>query len=181
MKTITLHRLKTILENLTHATPVGVIALTTADCRAKGPTGPNPWGKDGVKKLTRLNAMIGTDHELSIQRQQAREGQEADFLAAPRSWGVRIGPGLVEHRGQYYLPLQLSPVNAVRPLYLVPRERGAKTILTAVPKEIVAPWLSPARDERVYQGVVRPVVRRDLRLDSIVSITLGGEKYRIRS
>lgn len=175
MKTIDQAKLLALLSRIRHATPVGLIALTDARPRKTG----LPYSE--VRKLTRLNAMIGTVHEDAVRRQQEREGQPATFVASPRAWGTRVGDTpLVEHRGQFYLSAQMNPLNRPRPLYLVPKARGKRTILTAVPKEAVAPWLPPERDEGASQGVDRPVTHREFRLDSIVSLTLNGEHYRVR-
>lgn len=175
-QTISVPDLCDLLARIDHATPVGFIALTAADARVTG----NPYGKGGIRKLCRFNGIIGADHEAAVQRQQAREGQEPTYEVVERSWGRRIAPALVEHRGAFYMPVQLNPVVKPRPLYLVPKLRGSRTILTAVPKEVVAAYLAPERDQRAHQMVAREVTRRDFRLDHLPQITLNGKHYRIR-
>ncbi len=175
MKTVTLNTLRDLLAKVTHATPVGLVAMTTPDLRVTG----NPYPKGAVKKLTRLNVMVGARHESSVQRQQAREGQEPTFVAAPRKWGVHISPALVTHKGEFFLSAQMNPLNRPRPIYLVPK--GKRNTLTMVSKETLAPWLPERKDERESQGVVRTVEHRDFRLDSIISLTMNGEQYRVRA
>lgn len=176
IRTIRLAALRELLGRITHATPVGITALTTPDLRRKD----NPWAKGAVKKWTRFNAMVGARHQEAVQRQQTREGHEPTFQAAPRQWGVHVTPALVEHKGSYYLSAQLNPLNRPRPIYLAPKVRGRHTILTAIPKSAVAPWLPPERDEREGQGVERAVEHRDIRLDSIVQLSINGESLRVR-
>lgn len=179
MKTISLHRLKTILENLTHATPVTFTAVTDARCRKRN----NPLVALGpVYKVARVNGMANTSHENAVNRQMDREGNEACYQMGERSWGVRRG-ALVEREGEFYLPVQLHPTARVHPIFVAPKIRGVQVRLMPVSKEEVAPFLPSDRREAVaaQQGVERPVIRRDYKLTSLATITLNGERYRVRA
>ena len=178
--TITQAKLRDLLASITHATPLGVIALTDARPRRKG----CPFTE--VRKLVRLNVMTGASFEASVQR----KGNET-FTAGERQWGTRVGPSLAHHvtaSGEecWYLVGHVNSLIKPRPVYLVPqpRPRGG-TILTAVPKDRVAPWLPPDRtdEEAARQGLpdgTAPVRYRNWRLDNIMAITFNGTRYRIR-
>ncbi len=80
---------------------------------------------------------------------------------------------LVEHEGRWYLGIQLRPTSRPNPIYLAPRIVGIKPRLTPITREAIAPYLPPQHEEIV--------TRRDYRLDSIVQMSINGERYRIRA
>lgn len=179
MPTIDLARLREVLAAVKGATPIGFVALTDARAKVTG----NPYGKGGIRKLTTINAMTGTDFEASVRRQQRREDQTPSFEAGERQWGTRVSAALVEKDGSFYLAAQVNPLHKAKPLYLVAKQRGARTVLTAVPKSAVEQWLPADRtaDEAYHQGdIARPVIYRNWRLDSLVSLSIAGKRYRIR-
>ena len=170
---VNLVQLRDILAGVTHAEPFSATTLTKADAKKMG----NFHGS--IFKLTRLNGMTGVDYSSSVLKQQAREGvAEPAFQAQPRSWGQKVSPALVEHKNVFYMPARLNPALTPKPLYLIEK----KNRLVAVDKAVVAPFLPPNRSTKAAaaQGVAREVVYRDFRLDSIVSLSLNGKKYRIR-
>lgn len=179
-QTITVAQLRELLGAITHATPLGLIALT--DARLRRTSCPFVYGR----KLVKLNVMTGADYEASVQR----KGNET-FTARDRQWGTRVGPSLAHHvdrNGQehWYLVGHVNSLMRPRPLYLVPQPRPkGGTILTAVPKAKLAQWLPADRmdEEAARQGLpdgTKPVVYRNWRLDSIMSLTLNGVRYRVR-
>ncbi len=176
MKTVSLHTLRDLLANVRGATPISLLTVTDARLKVKG----NPYAPLGsVYKVCRVNAMANTDHESAVNRQQVREHTEPGFQAGERSWGTRHGC-LVEHKGEYYLPVQIRHVS--RPIYVAPTMRGINVRLVPVAKEVIAPFLPPDRREQeaARQGVEAPVVRRDYKLSSIVAASIGGQRYRVR-
>lgn len=178
--TVNLTQLRAILAATKGATPVSFLAVT--DARAR--TTNNPLTKLGpCYKVTRISAMLNTDHTAAVVRQQAREGVAAPvYEPSPRSWGTRLG-ALVEHKGDYYLPVQLNPAVRARPVYLAPQIRRGKVRLLPVAKETIAPFLPADRSAAVaeHQGVERAVQRRDFKLSSIVALSLNGQHLRVRS
>jgi len=173
--TVTVAQLRSILADITHATPFSATTLT--DAKAKKTD--NPLGT--VYKLTRVNGMVGTHYGSAVERQQGREGVDTpSFTPQPRSWGERIAPALVRNGDTFYLPAQLNPTIKPKPLYLIRDQFKGR--LTSVPKEKVAPWLPADRGtaKAEAQGVEREVVYRDYRLDSLISLSINGRKYRVR-
>ncbi len=180
-KTVTVTELANILAQVSHATPIGFTSLT--DARAKKTD--NPYGT--IRKLTKVTAFTGATYETSVNRQMVREGngEAPAFVAKERSWGNRISAALVSKLDndtgevRFYLPAQIQ--RASKPLYLVLKERTrGKAILTAVPKEIVAPWLPKEKPEAPHQPVDKPIVYRDYSLDSLITVSIGGCRYRVR-
>jgi len=176
--TITRQRLRELLANVNHATPVGFIALTDANARKTG----NPFGR--VFSLTKVNAFVGADYEASVNRRREKEGILAAFQASSRANGTeRLGPALarkiVNGEERFYLPAQIQ--HSRPPLYLVNRPHGlGRTILAAIPKDRVAPFL-PSPRTLTNQGVAQPVVYRDYALSSITRINIDGQTYRVRT
>jgi hypothetical protein len=176
--TINISQLRLILGNLTRATAFGATTLTDARALKTG----NPFGT--IRKLVKINGMLGTDHAAAVERQRAREGvaDQETYESKGRTWGERIGPALVQKGSEYYLSTQLNPTHHPKPLYLIEKQVGTKPRLSVVSKDLVAPWLPPDRTAReaAAQGVERPVIHRDYRLDSLVTLSLNGRRYRIR-
>lgn len=182
VKTVSTAELVNILGAVTHATPIGFVALT--DARIKKTGCPYP---DGVQKWTKVSAFTGTRYETAVNRQITREGNgdAPAFEAKERQWGKRISEALVsrldEKTGEvrFYLPAQIQRCS--KPIYLVPT--GENNRLRAIPKATLAPWLPRDKtpETAAAQGVERAVIYRDYALSSLVSMNIGGQKYRIRS
>jgi hypothetical protein len=115
--TVTVPQLRAVLAGVTHATPFSATTLTNAGAKKGG----NELGE--VYKLTRINGMTGAIYSNAILKQQSREGiEQPSFVAQPRSWGVRIAPALVEHKGDHFLPAQLNPT--LKPTDPLPPQLG---------------------------------------------------------
>jgi hypothetical protein len=180
MKTITIERLKVILSSIHHATPVSFVALT--DAKAKKTA--NPFGQ--ILKLTKVNAFTGTSYQNAVRRQEKREMPEtpATFVAQERAWGERSAetPALVSKvdaetgKENFYLVAQIQ--HASKPLYLVRKASSGR--LASVSKDTVAPFL-PVTKEQTNQPVEKAIVWRTYALTSLTSVSVGGEKYRIRN
>ena len=179
--TVSISQLRDILAGVTHAQPFSATTLTKADAKKTG----NPYGT--IRKLTRINGMTGVDYSSSVEKQQAREGVEnPSFQAQQRSWGQKLSAALIEHKGSFYMPARMNPSLTPKPLYLIEKPNAgnlsARPRLVAVDKAVVAPFLPASRktEAAAAQGVTRPVEYRDFRLDSIISLSLNGRKYRVR-
>lgn len=155
--TVSIHELTAILSRIRGSTALAFTALTTPEGRKA------PWP---IRKLTRINAMTGCRYAHAA----AKAGETA---AEERHWGEHNVSALVTKPGRegqddvHYLPVQIN--HASRPLYLVPGVNGR---LTAVPAERVQPYLRPER--------ARVVDYRDYALSSLISVSLGGQRYRVR-
>lgn len=180
MRTITRNQLRAILAEVKGSTAVSLVAVTDARARKTG----NPFVTLGpIRKVCKVNGMVGTDHEGAVVRQQAREGvADPNYRAVDRSWGTRLSAALVQKGDEFYLPIQLNPAFKVRPVYVAPKIVGIDARLVPVDRAQIAPFLPPDRTEQdaAHQGVDRCVVRRDYRLDSIAAIAIGGQRYRVR-
>jgi hypothetical protein len=183
MKTtnVTVAQLRDILATVKGATPVSFIAVTDAGCRKTD----NPHvALSPVYKVARVSAMIGTDHEAAVERQQGREGAvDPSYTAAPRTWGTRIGAALVQKGSDYYLPAQLNPAVKRNPIYLAAQMRAGRPRLVPIATAEIAPYLPADRRAAVaaHQGVARPVERRDYKLTGIVALSMGERHYRVRA
>jgi hypothetical protein len=162
MKLLTTVALATKLSEIRGATFATLICETDARLKKTG----NPFGQ--VQKVSRVNVCLGFQYEAAVNRQRTREGAEADFEAAPRQWGNRVpGTFLVEHKGRTYLETKV--------------ERSLEhAYITADGRELsdadVAPFL-PARKDSGRQETDKAILVRDYALDSIRSISFGGESY----
>lgn len=169
MKTINVAQLEAILATVKGASAINISALVDTGARKTG----NPFAE--VLKLSKVNGMTGTDYENGVNNQQMREGNAPTFVVSPRKWGVRISPALVEHKGRKYLSFR--PLNTTRPTFFARQSSG---VLLQVSKETVAKFLPAQKSSAPAQGVQKEIFYRDYALDSITSLSIGGEKYRVR-
>lgn len=169
MKTISINELREKLAQVKGATFVTVSALTDANARKTG----NPF--KAVLKLSCINGTTGADYEASVNRQQGREGGDQTFQASARKWGQRIAPALVEHKGNFYLPIQ--PRHTRKPIFFGQRDNG---MICQVQKESIASFLPEKKSQAEAQGVEKEIIYRDIALTSIAQISINGEQYRIR-
>lgn len=161
MKALTTDNLVELLATVKGATFATLIVETDARLKKTG----NPFGP--VRKVSRVNVTLGFQYANAVNRQRTREGAEADFEAAPRQWGERISPMLIGHKGKKYLETKVE-----RSLGYVFLDASGKE-LTA---EEVAPFL-PARSESTRQETEKEILVRDYALESIRSLSMGGEQY----
>lgn len=169
MKTITQPQFAEILRGITHALPISFSALVDARARKTG----NPFGE--IRKISRVQAFTGFDYENSVNRQLDREGKtQLEFTAKERSWGQRISPALVEKDGKLYLVAKIQ--RADKPVYLHKSKQGFWKVIS---KELIAAFL-PAFKPATNQGTEKEIVYRNYSLENIVSLSMNGERYRVR-
>jgi hypothetical protein len=133
-----------------------------------------------VLKRAVVNVMLNWAYERAVNRQREREAGASNdeacastietFRAHPRKWGRRVPrTPFVRHREKLYVECKIQRVVST-----------AYELLdgTAVPEASVLPFL-PARSAS-RQGVDREIVLRDYGIDSIVALTVDGERYLVR-
>lgn len=122
----------------------------------------------GTKKKSVVNGLANFIYENSVNRQRKREGLEPDFEAEPRRWGTRLrGTPLVEHNGRYYLELKVEKTQ--NPTYWFDGKEIKKEELEAFMSE----------HSEGNQGVEKPVVLRDYKLENIRKVRMDGQEYEI--
>lgn len=143
-----------------------IVTLTTETEPAMRKT-DNPFV--GTVKRSRVNGVINWSYEKSVNRQRGREELGADFVAEPRKWGERLPCSpLVAHKDKLYLELKV--------------ERSLDHSYWFNGREVAESDLKPffpVKKEGARQGVTKAIILRDYALDSIRSITVGGETYTI--
>jgi len=160
MKAITQASLIDTLNDIKGATFATIITETDARLKKTG----NPFGP--VRKVSRVNVCLGFQYEAAVNRQRTREESEADFEARPRQWGERVSAMLIGHKGRTYLETKVQKSLGVTYIDANGRELSA---------DEVRPFL-PARSKS-RQEVASEIIVRDYALDSIRSLTFGGEEY----
>jgi hypothetical protein len=127
----------------------------------------NPYAGESVTKVQNMNGAIGFDYENSVNRQRDREGNEENFEANSRKWGILLeGRKIVEHKGNYYLQFKVENSSNVK--YFMNGQE--------IEKEMIAEWL-PKKKESTTQDVEKQVIVRDVKFDSIKSIKMKGMEY----
>ena len=161
MKAITNTTLLALLAQVRGATFATLITETVPKLKKTG----NNLGH--VRKVSRVNVCLGFQYDNAVNRQRTREGADNDFEAAPRQWGVKVTPMIVEHKGRFYLETKVE--NSLGTQYI--DEDGKE-----IPFAIVEPFL-PSRSKSNRQKTEKEILVRDYALDSIKTIAFGGETY----
>jgi hypothetical protein len=145
--------------SLRGTTIISFEAVTDARLKKTGNTIPLP-----CFKRSKVNGMIGYNYENSVNNQREREGSERDFEAEPRSWGVRIHPCVVEHKGNYYLTVKVE--RSLETPRFVDAEGCERSLVE------VKPFLPSKGESR--QGVDREVIHREYAVENLVNLRMGG-------
>lgn len=161
MKAINHATLLALLAQIRGATFATVITETDPKLKKTG----NTLGH--VRKVSRVNVCLGFQYDNAVNRQLGREGQESNFVAAPRQWGVKVTPMIVEHKGRFYLETKVE--KSLDSQYI---DDDGKEI----PFELVKPFL-PKRSKSTRQGTEKEILVRDYALDSLKTIAFNGETY----
>ena len=122
----------------------------------------------GATKVTTLSGAINFDYESSVNNQLDREGKEADFKAAPRSWGQHVD-NWIEHKGNYYLPIKVQGHSD--PIFI---HEGNK-----IDKEVLKPFLYESHKPHTQEELDKEVVVRDVKIENIRVIRILGGEYLI--
>ncbi len=165
MNPVTPSELAAFLATLKGAQPVSVSALTKTDARL--PDGREVW------KLNRVHSFNRFDYAGAVNRERTREGLTPDFTPKPRAWGRFVSAWLVEHKGQHYIPLRV--LRTGRPTYFT---RDAAGFLRYLKTDEVKPYLPPDTSGAA-QGLDKPVICRDYRLDNLVSVSVAGKRLKL--
>lgn len=195
MKTITTSQLLDILARVESATPIAFTANTKVDARKEAILGEygselipttepsrnprkvvNPF-YGTLRQLTRVHGFTGNGFggfQRAVRREQTKESQSPTFVSGEREWGEQVTPAIVRRGTHAYLATQV--LSKRTPVYFAPQNG----LMQVVASHIVAPFIPPDRSG-FKQQLERPVVRRDYALESIRSLTLKGETYKIVS
>ena len=140
-----------------------------------------------IIKHTTFVGLIGTkvNYETLVENRLAKEadlkGTEVpDFSAKPRKWGTRIDGVLVEHTDKKGNEKQYITVHCIA--NNVPNVRYSYKGVEFDHKDAkFDPWRKKksAPKTQLEAGIENPIVYRDYDLESIVSMTIGGETYNI--
>lgn len=151
-----------MLEGIKGATFATLVTSTEPELKKTG----NPY--TDVRKVSRVNVCLGFQYENAVNRQREREGNDEEFVSAPRSWGRKISPMFVEHKGKLYLETKV--------------EKSLSTTYLSKGREIssddIAPFLR-SRSGSGRQETEKAIVVRDYSLESILSLTVGGQDYTV--
>lgn len=153
-----------ILRGIASPVPATVTSLTVEKMNKRG----NPY-HDRVIKKTISNVFINYKYENAVNNRLEKEGKEADFVAQPRVWGTRVeGTPLVEHKGEFYVSLGYLTKNTPKVDYTMD---GAP-----IEKAVFEQYL-PQKGESSTQGLDRPVVVRDVKVENVYELKVGGKVY----
>ena len=167
---ITVSELETILRNL----PAGgnFVSVQMATDPKMRKTGNPFFGR--VKKHAIVNCQIQADYENAVNAKRTREGLTADFQAAPRTWGQRIGNTcLIEHKDKMYMAFR-----ALKCLKTTYRDLQGR-FLPRRDVESLKDYLQKSTSNR--QQTDTEIVWRTVTLDNIRRININKQRFEITS
>ena len=132
---------------------------------------PNPYyGR--VTKRAYYGVLIGFSYENSVNNQLVREGKEAEFEAAARTYGDHVdGTPVIEYNGKHYLQCKLQ--STIGTQFYVDGEPVEESV---VDPYIVKPKPSKRQADAGVEKAVKPF---NPLLTNIETIVMGGETYTI--
>jgi len=175
METITTSQLKNKLSNIKACTAIAIETETYPKMLKKDRnTGePNPFEEIGIVKVGTMAGLIGCSYENGVNNQLGREDKELVFEAKSRKWGELMdNKVMVVHtpkgkETKYYL--QMLVKSARTPIYT----DGTETIPVAELRGVL-----PTKSEPKTQDALdKKVILRDIAIDNIKVIRIGGEEY----
>lgn len=120
-----------------------------------------------VRKVSRVNGLIGWEYENAVNNQREREGHGEVFFSEPRAWGMKIGgTPLVQHNGEFYLELKVQKVLFTEYQHIEGH---------AVAPENLKPFLPERSGESSRQETEKEIVLRDYKVSSLRQITYRGQ------
>ena len=151
--------------------PISITAVTVPQQRKGG----NVYIP--IYKVSRINGMIGTHYEKSVNRQREREGSAGDFKRQS-GWGKHETTSLVQGRNGLSIAIQPTPSKGRRESVYVGTQ-GAKFVI--LPQETWGKFINVTKPQYTAdaQGVDRPVVYRRVRVNNVAGISMGGKEYEI--
>ena len=125
----------------------------------------NPF--PGLRKITKIGAVLNFNYAAAVNRQREREGIVADFVAEPRKWGQRVeGTPIVTHNGKFYVEAKVERSEIMG--YIMPD-------LSMVDEHEVLNWLPNRHSGR--QAVEKTIILRDFAVENIRSMRMKGNEY----
>lgn len=133
-------------------------------------------GKTYFAKVSQVNGVIGFDYAGNVNKQREREGKETDFVPDPSIYN-KLTKSVNELDGQlylYYRPLQSRSEHP--PVYVKMNDQERFEI---VPKEEVLKYKTPVAPGSGKQQVDAAIEVRKVSFDSIASINVRGQEYKV--
>lgn len=178
VKQITPEALVEVLRAVSEETSVILIARTEVRVNKKVAGAVNPL-HGRVTRVSEVLGMAGSCYSAAVNSQRTAEGLPADFQALPHNYAVgQPAPsadgeplGLLKaHRDdptRLYLPLLVD--QTAWSFYEVDGVRA--------PDQAVEPWLPDRKTPASRQGIDKPVLYRDFKLESILEIALDFDQH----
>jgi len=165
--TITHQELKRLLSQV-KGTRIISIELSTVPQLSKPKTNPL---SGRIRKIQKLNGVIGQIYSKSVNRQREREGKKTDFQAKKRTHLQKIvgTPLLVNSAGQSYVGMQ--PQTVVKsPIYAV--DGTVRDLNDTIDGLALKSWLrSPQQRSSTRQEISKTVPYINCKLESIIAIS----------
>lgn len=158
--------LENILQGVQGCQPVSIDIVTDPRMTKTN----NPYL--GTMKHNTINGLIGFNYTNSVNNQLAREGQDKDFEAQPRKWGVRKGK-LVYHTkdNEEKIYIEVKVQSSGEPVFMFNDNE--------ISKSLIEHYLPKHKKPATQEGIDKEIIVRDVSFDSIKAIRVDGKEYEI--
>ncbi len=72
----------------------------------------NPYPPDSVEKISKVQGLIGYDHQHSLQKEDIRRGGDGDIAPAGQTWGAHETSAIVVHNERKYVQVKVQNINS---------------------------------------------------------------------
>ena len=164
---ITKQQLFSLLNEIDGSKPTFVSFLSNTDARLKKTN--NPY--IGNRKVSKVTGLLNFNYQNSVNNQREREGNEKDFVAKERKYGIKFDDynGCLLH-GSNDIKLIVKVETTLKPKYI----HNEKLIS----KELIKPFL-PSQSFAPNQDLDKEVIYRNYDLSNIKKISFNKMVYKI--
>lgn len=179
--TVTRNQLITILTAF-NGSSIGTIKTSKVEKTLKKDRDTKEPFNGVVEVDGQYNASTGGSYENAVNNQRVREGLSPDFEAQPLSYGEWVNFGvLIAHKGSFLVRQRIflsdDPQHGVKKGSIVKKYRLDGQAVDRCDLPNVLPSKGSGSNR---QGTEKPVSVINHRIENIIAINIGGEKYEVQ-
>ncbi len=173
-KTVNLSQLLNILRMVDGKRPQMISFIAVTDARLKKGKGADANPYFGTVKMSKVIGMINFNYENSVNNQLDREGNENEFKAEKRLYGVKNDEsnGCLLY-GANEPKLIVKVESSEKPIYMYQGK--------VIEKKKIEPWLpaSATANRQIEVGIEKQIIYRNYDLSSLREIHIDGMELKI--
>lgn len=170
-RTITKAQLIRKLRDLTDEADVELVVCVDVRLNKYSNENINPYIKYGIKKWSRVRAVLNVSYEDAVNQARSDEGIRSRFRAEPHPHG--------EHRRDNCLIYKDGLVHSLQVIITEAQVLKYTYNNRKIDKDKFRAWEPPSRKESARQGTKNPIIVREYLIKNIREITIHDTTYTI--